>query len=78
MLLLLGILVTLGDEGHFNEVLPIWKPNEEEQNCQIVKETQEWVVDGDFFSLKDVNVELFVITSLSCCRNGDVTLHVLI
>jgi hypothetical protein len=43
-----------------------------------VKETKEWVVDGDLFSLKDVSVELFVITGLSCCRNGDVTLRVLI
>jgi hypothetical protein len=40
MLLLLGILVALGDEGHFNEVLTILQPNEKEQNCQVVKETK--------------------------------------
>jgi hypothetical protein len=53
MLLLLRILVALGDEGHFNQVLPIWRPNEKEQNCQIVKETKKkYVVDGDFFLVK--------------------------
>jgi hypothetical protein len=37
MLLLLGILVALGDEGHLNEVLPIWKPNEEDKFVKLWK-----------------------------------------
>jgi len=49
---LIGNLVILGDEGHFTEILLIWRPNENEQICQIVKETKEWLVDGDFFLFK--------------------------